>query len=61
MWQELLIALSLVFVIEGILPFLFPTRWRQLVQQLATVNDSSMRIMGFVSMLIGVGLLYLVK
>jgi uncharacterized protein YjeT (DUF2065 family) len=61
MWQDLLIALSLVFVIEGMLPFLFPTRWRQLVQQLATVNDSSMRIMGFVSMLIGVGLLYLVK
>jgi uncharacterized protein YjeT (DUF2065 family) len=61
MWQDLLIALSLVFVIEGMLPFLFPTRWRQLVQQLATVSDSSMRIMGFVSMLIGVGLLYLVK
>lgn len=61
MWQDLLVALSLVFVIEGMLPFLFPARWRQLVQQLSMVTDSSMRIMGLISMLIGVGLLYLVK
>ena len=29
MWQEGLIALCLVFVIEGIMPFVSPRRWRE--------------------------------
>lgn len=59
-WQHLWIALSLVLVIEGIVPFLYPGRWRRLVAQMAMMDDRTMRIIGLCSMLIGLGLLYLV-
>jgi len=59
-WQHLLIAFSLVLVIEGIIPFLYPSRWRRLVAQLAVVDDRTLRTVGFISMLSGVGLLFLV-
>lgn len=61
LWTELALAVSLVFIIEGILPFLNPGRWRRLVGQLARTDDRTMRITGFASMLLGVTLLYLIK
>lgn len=60
LWHQVLVALSLVLVIEGILPFLYPRRWRRLVAQLAMIDDRNMRMIGLVSMLSGIGLLYLV-
>jgi len=47
-------------VIEGILPFLYPRRWRRLVAQLALIDDRTMRLIGLISMLSGVGLLWMV-
>lgn len=61
MWHELGIALCLVLVIEGIVPFLYPRRWKEMVALLAQVDDRTMRIVGFVSMLTGTGLLYLIN
>jgi uncharacterized protein YjeT (DUF2065 family) len=52
-WQDFVTALSLVLVIEGIIPFLYPGRWRRLALSLATVDDRVIRITGLVSMLIG--------
>ena len=59
MWEDLGRALCLVLVLEGIIPFLYPSRWRLLVVSLAHTNDRQLRIMGLVSMLIGAGCLYL--
>ncbi len=59
-WRELLIAFCLMLVLEGVLPFLYPQRWRDLVQQLAIIDDAALRIIGLVSMLVGTGLLYIV-
>lgn len=53
MWQELARALCLMLIIEGILPFLYPNRWRQLVATLSTINDRNLRLMGLVSMMLG--------
>ena len=61
MWESLLAAFALMLVLEGIMPFLYPKKWRNLVAALAQINDRQMRIMGLISMLLGVGLLYLVK
>ena len=61
MWEDLGRALCLMLVLEGIIPFLYPARWRNLVVRLAIVSDRQLRIMGLVSMLVGVGLLYIVK
>ena len=61
MWHDLLVALCLVLVIEGIVPFLYPRRWREMVMLLAEVDDRTMRIVGLMSMLLGTGLLYLIR
>ena len=61
MWHDLGVALCLVLVIEGIMPFLYPRRWREMVMMLAEVDDRTMRIVGLMSMLLGTGLLYLIN
>ena len=61
MWHELGIALCLVLVIEGIMPFLYPGRWKEMVSMLADVEDQTMRLIGFSSMVLGTGLLYLIN
>jgi len=61
MWTELLRAVCLMLVLEGILPFVYPARWRQLVSTLATINDKQLRIMGLVSMVLGVAILMLLR
>ncbi|WP_419832842.1 DUF2065 domain-containing protein [Endozoicomonas atrinae] len=59
--QQLLIAFSLMLVLEGVVPFLYPHRWRQLVSRLAEIDDRQLRIAGLISMLVGVALLYLIN
>ena len=59
--QTLLVAVSLMLILEGILPFLYPQRWRRVVAQLAQISDANMRVLGLVSMLIGLVLLWLVR
>lgn len=60
-WHELAIAFCLMLVIEGVIPFLAPQRWRKMVVMVANVDDFSMRIMGLLSMLAGTGILYLIN
>ena len=59
MLREIGIAFSLMLVIEGIIPFLYPSRWRQLVATLADINNSTLRLMGLGIMIAGIILLYL--
>ncbi len=61
MWESIIPALALVLVIEGMLPFLSPKSWRDAMSQAAQLPDKVLRVMGFVSMLAGVIVLYLVK
>ena len=61
MWHDLTVAFCLMLVIEGIIPFLAPSRWRSMVEYLAEIDDRGMRIMGLVSMLIGTAVLYLIN
>ena len=61
MWHDLGIALCLVLVIEGIVPFLYPGRWKEMVAVVAEIDDKTMRIVGLVSMVTGIGLLYLIN
>lgn len=61
MFNDLLAALGLLLVVEGILPFLNPGALRRTLQTLGEMDDRSLRIMGLLSMLSGVLLLYLVR
>jgi len=61
MWYELAKAFCLMLVLEGVMPFIAPARWRNVAHMLAQVDDRTMRIIGLVSMLIGAGALFLLK
>ena len=61
MWHDLLVAMCLVLVLEGIVPFLYPQRWKAMVAALATIDVRTMRRLGLASMLLGTGLLYLIN
>ena len=60
-WQVLPVALALVFVIEGMMPFLSPGRWRQMIVTVAQMEDRVFRNFGLGSMLFGLFVLYLVN
>jgi len=61
MWTELLTALALVLVLEGILPFISPNAFRSAMQSLLTRSDNTMRIVGLSSMIVGVVILTIVR
>ena len=60
-WTEILTALALVFVIEGMLPFISPSKYRQMMAEVTRLNDSSIRTVGLVVMIAGLLLLYFVR
>ena len=60
-WQVLPAAMALVFIIEGMVPFLSPGRWRQMVVTVAQMEDKAIRNFGLGSMLFGLFVLYLVN
>lgn len=59
MWEMLLSALALMLVLEGLLPFLSPQRWRKVFERATRLSDGQLRFLGLSSMLGGVLLLLL--
>ncbi|MCB1855356.1 MAG: DUF2065 domain-containing protein [Halieaceae bacterium] len=59
-WHVLAVAVALVFIIEGMLPFISPNRWRNLLRVANEMDDRVIRYVGLGSMLFGVVFLYLV-
>lgn len=57
MWNDLLSALCLVMVFEGLMPFISPRRAKKMMVMMSQLNDKSLRISGLLSMLSGVLLL----
>jgi uncharacterized protein YjeT (DUF2065 family) len=61
MWQDLLVALGLAMVLEGLLPFLSPSGYRRVMEMMSRSSDSALRRTGLILMLTGVLLVYLLK
>jgi len=61
MWQELWVALALLLVIEGIMPFISPKGLRESLLTMASLSDRTLRVGGLISMVLGVLLLYLIR
>lgn len=57
--QLFMTAIGLVLILEGIMPFLSPDLLRRYLEQVQSMDDRSVRTAGLVSMLVGLGLLYL--
>jgi len=61
MMQELLVAAALLLVFEGIMPFAKPAVSRQMALIVTKMDDKSLRVGGFFSMMAGLLLLYFIK
>lgn len=58
-FSDLIAALALVCVLEGIMPFMSPAALKRVLAKLLTVGDRDLRIAGLGSMLVGVLILFL--
>lgn len=61
MWQDLLSAVALVLVLEGLPYFVSPPAMRRALAHLFTLPDHVLRGTGLTLMVMGAGLLYLVR
>lgn len=61
MWDELLTAVALILVVEGVLPFLNPAGFRRSLVLISQMDNLTLRIGAFISMALGVTLLYVLK
>lgn len=60
-WADLWAALALVLVLEGLIPFISPGGYRNMVQQMAEMPEKTIRSVGLVLMACGLALLLLVR
>ena len=60
-WTEILTAVALLLVIEGMLPFIRPGRYKQLVAQIVQLSDNQLRIFGLAAMIVGLTLLFIIR
>jgi len=46
-------AIGLALVIEGLLPFINPSAWRDMFTRIAAMSDGQIRTVGFASIIAG--------
>jgi len=61
MGATLLMAFALMLIIEGALPFLAPSVWRDTFRRIMLLTDGQIRFVELASMLVGVLLLALAR
>lgn len=59
--EYLLLAMGLMLVLEGLMPFLAPAAWRETLRKLITFQDGQLRFLGLTLMLSGLLLIYWVN
>ena len=59
--SDLVVAIGLVHVIEGLLWSLFPGLGRKLLEATAGVSEASLRVAGAVAVALGVAVVWLVR
>ncbi len=57
--DTLLAAVALMLVLEGVLPFLMPSLWRDTFRRLVELSDGQLRFIGLTAMLAGLFLLFM--
>jgi uncharacterized protein YjeT (DUF2065 family) len=61
MGTTFLMALALMLILEGVLPFLAPTLWRDTFRRIIQMSDGQIRFVGLSSMLVGLLILLFVR
>jgi uncharacterized protein YjeT (DUF2065 family) len=59
-WHDLLNAIALLLILEGLLPFISPESLKKVYQAMMQTPESSLRMIGLASIVAGLVLLYLV-
>lgn len=59
-WHDLLNAVALLLILEGLMPFLKPSSIKNMYKTMQEMPESSLRMVGFGSIVAGLVLLYLV-
>lgn len=57
-WNDLLNAVALLLILEGLLPFLSPSRLKQTYAQLLNLPDKTLRTIGLLAVIAGILLLF---
>ena len=57
MGTTFLLALALMLIFEGALPFLSPSLWRETFRRIIQMSDGQIRFVGLSSMIVGLLLL----
>ena len=52
-----LMALALMLILEGVLPFIAPNLWRETFRKITQMSDGQIRFVGLSSMIVGLLLL----
>ena len=52
-----IMALALMLIFEGVLPFIAPTLWRDTFRKITQMSDGQIRFVGLSSMIVGLLLL----
>lgn len=60
-WTHILTAVALLLILEGLLPFMRPDRYKELLAQIVRLKDSQLRMYGFAAMASGLLLLLIVR
>ncbi len=60
-WDDLAAAAALFLVIEGVIPFLSPARFKAAMARVVAISDVQLRIAGFGSMAVGLLLLIFIR
>jgi uncharacterized protein len=61
MGTTLLMALALMLILEGVLPFLTPSLWRETFRRITQLSDGQIRFVGLSSMIVGLLLLLWIR
>ncbi len=59
MGEALLLAIGLLFVLEGLMPLIAPRVWRETVHKLAELHDGQIRFFGLIAVASGLSLVWL--
>ena len=51
--STLLAAIALLFIVEGVMPFMFPNFWKRMMKEATELPEMQLRIVGLASISIG--------
>ncbi|MDH3389693.1 MAG: DUF2065 domain-containing protein [Gammaproteobacteria bacterium] len=60
-WADFWAALALVMVLEGLIPFISPRGYKNMVTQMAAMPEQTLRNVGLVLVIMGLVFLYFVR